>query len=65
MTLNSRRTLSLIAAAVLVAGSVFALRMAQHLYANHEQVDVFHIVVGTLGVVLALLLLRRNVWRRS
>lgn len=55
----------LVAAAILVAGSVFALRMAVHLYIDHEHVDVFHFLVGTLAAVSALVLLLRSFPRRG
>lgn len=60
----SKRSLLLLAATVLIAGSIFALRMAVHVYTHHEHVDVFHLVVGTIGAALAVYLVRQSLPRR-
>ncbi len=48
-----------VGAVILLAGSIFALNIVFHLYTDHEHLDVFHLIVGTLSAVLALLLMRR------
>jgi len=53
------KLISVIGAVTLLAGSIFALYMALHLYVDHQRVDVFHLLVGTLTAVLAVLLFRR------
>ena len=59
------KALPLVGAVILLAGSIFALNMAFHLYTDHERLDVFHLVVGTLSAVLAVLLVRRALPRRG
>lgn len=59
------KVLPAVGAAILLAGSLFALNIAFHLYTDHQRLDVFHLIVGTLSAVLAVLLVRRAWPRRG
>jgi hypothetical protein len=59
------RALQLLGAALALIASVFILRIVVHLYADHGQLDVFHLFAALAAACLGVLLIRRAFMARS
>ncbi len=54
------KVLPAVGAVLILAAGAFALQLAYHGYAEHDYVDVFHLVVGALAVAISIFLLWRS-----
>lgn len=53
------KPLPALGALLLLLGSAFALRLVYHSYTHHDNLDVFHVIVGISTALLAVALLWR------